>query len=451
MKKYKGVFILCGVVVLLVAAYLFLTLAPSETPANPEETVVTDIFETESETIKSLKISSENEIYTLVYDGENVSIEELPGAEVDKNKANETKSSLSYISTIEIIDETPDDIAEFGLSAPSYTLEVNDGTSVFTLLVGDQSPVGNGYYCKTSDSDRVFLLSNSKYSYISTPSSYYRTVSLFEVSRDTISNINIDVYGKHTLQFRENIVEDTETPHNVFNKYQMITPFNWPASGDMVGKILDSVNQFEIVEYASESSDNIAEFGFSPYVAKLSFSHDGGKEDTVYFGNSKEGVIYVRFEGDERIYGVTYEPFSYLELDPFSYLSNFAFLRNIMTVKHIEYKNEDVSAEFILSPVDTENVDVKKDGKLMSQEKFKELYTELISISVDGKHSGVISDKAFLTYTFDYTDGSSEKVEFFKIDERRAALFVNGKCQFYVNTVDLNEKLEKINEIIKNN
>lgn len=448
MKKYKGIIILSCVVVLLVAAYVFLISAPEDVSDTPSEYSVTDIYNIESDSVKSMKFTSENEVYTLIFQDDNVSIPEIPGATIDAEKAKDLKFTLSYMTTTEVIDENPENLAEFGLENPSYTFEISNGTETYTVYVGDKSPARNGYYCKAADENRVFTITDTLFRYISTPSSYFRTVSFFEVDRETISDVNLDIYGKHNLVFKENVVKDTDTPHNVFNKYQMISPYNWPVSGDMIGKILDSVTQIEVVEYAAESLDNMAEFGFLPYVAKLTFSHDGGVSDTIYFGNNKEGVIYIRVNNDNRIYGVSYQPFSYLELEPFSYLSNFAFLRNIMTVKNLSYKNGDVKASFALKAIDSENVDVKKDGKLVSQDKFKDLYIELISISVAGEYREKNFDEPFLTYNFEYNDGTAEKVEFCKIDERRAALIVNGECQFYVNTVELNQKVEKINELI---
>ncbi len=447
-KKNKGLIILLAVIVALAAVYALVTFFDSDentTPSDTDESI--EIYNIETQTIKSIKIISSEETYTLSF-GDNVTIPELPGSYIDEEKAHSARQGLSMITTDEIVSEDVSNLSEYGLDSPSYRVEINSDGDNIVIETGDASPVGNGYYCKVEGEDKVFIISNYKYEYISCSSSYYRTMSFFEVDRNAISDITLDVYGKHTLTFKENIVLDKDTPHNVFDRYQMTTPYNWPASSNMVGKILDSVTQLEVMEYAAENSDKMVEYGFAPYVAKLNFIHDNGLSDTIYFGNNKEGIIYIRTDKDDKIYGISAEPFSYLGLDPFSFLSDFAFLRNIMTVKHINYTHNNVAADFIITALDDENVDVKKNGKLMSQEKFKELYTELISISVAGAYDGVFPGKAFLSYTFDYNDLSTEKVEFYKIDERRAALSVNGKCQFYVNMVELNEKLEKIDGII---
>ncbi len=452
-KKNKGLIILIVVIVVLASVYALVTFLKTgvddETPSDTDESI--EIYNIDTQTIKNIKINSFKESYTLSF-YDSVSIPELPGSYIDEEKAYATRQGLSIITTDEIISQNADNASEYGFDNPSYTVEIiTEDENGKMIEIGDASPVGNGYYCKVKGEDRIFIVSNYKYEYIAYPSSYYRTMTFFEVDRNAISDITLDVYNKHTLTFKENMVTDTDAPHNVFDRYQMTSPYTWPASSNMVGKILDSVTQLEVLEYVSENSENMAEFGFAPYVAKLTFAHDGGQSDTIYFGNNKESIIYIRTDKDDKIYGISAEPFSYLEVEPFSFLSDFAFLRNIMTVKHINYTHNNVTADFIITALDNENVDVKKNGKLMSQEKFKELYTELISISVAGAYDGVFPGKAFLSYTFDYNDLSTEKVEFYKIDERRAALSVNGKCQFYVNMVALNEKLEKIDGIIASN
>ena len=371
---------------------------------------------------------------------------------ISSHIATALRSSLSYISTSEIISETDDNLDEFGLATPSYIIDIKDKSgSVNTLMIGNAIATGEGVYAKTGNNTGVFVLPEYKYSSLIYDSSYYRTMSLYDIDRNTVTAMSVDAYGKHTLKFKENIVEDINTPHNVFNKFQMISPYNWPASGDMVGKILDSFSQMDILEFAAENSADKSAFGFSPYKYKLSAVYAEGKTANIYFGDVKDSIVYVKTDIDDKIYGISYSPFTYLELDPFSYLSNFAFIKNIMTVKSIRYTHNDVKAEFELKQIDSENIDAKKDGKLMSQDLFKTLYTELISISIDGAYTGEAVGEPILSYTFDYHLYDSETVELYKIDDRRAALFIDGNCQFYVNMVDLNKRLKVIDDIITGN
>lgn len=448
MKKYKNYLILGGIIILLAAAFLIIngidTTEENKDISLPEAVEMLSVAGSE---IAEIAVNNNEGIFTFVFGEETVTVKELPNAFIDKDKAEALKQTFAYISTYNIIGD--EEGGQYGLENPAATATVTtkDGKT-HSVAVGDKAPDGSGYYARVSEDDRIFVLSVSKSEDFLEGVSYYRTKSFFTADTGTVSAITLEVKNKHTIEFRENVVANRDVPHNVFTRFNMISPYSWPASAEIVANIVKSVSDIQVAEYASESLDNMAEFGFTPYYARITLIHDGGKEDTVLFGGSKDGIMYIRVNDDPGIYGVYAEAYAFLENDPFSYLSTFAFIKNIGTVKKINYKHNDVVCEFTVNHKDEETFDVTRNGKLMSQKNFQDMYTELVSISIAGEYKGTVSGAPILSYTFTYNDGTSEVAEYYAVDERRAALSVGGKVQFYVSMNSLNERLEKIDEAI---
>lgn len=55
--------------------------------------------------------------------------------------------------------EEPGDLKQFGLAEPKLeaTAELDDGTKQ-SLLIGDKTPIGSGYYARKADADDVFVI-----------------------------------------------------------------------------------------------------------------------------------------------------------------------------------------------------------------------------------------------------------------------------------------------------
>ncbi len=449
MKKYKNYLIMAGVIILLAAAFFIINgIDTEEKPPEIDVPVSTEILNLSASEISELSVSNGEGVFTFVFEDEKVSVKELPNAFIDSDKADSLKSKLSYITTYNIIEAAENE--RYGLDNPGSVANITmkDGKT-YTLAIGDKAPDSSGYYAEVADDGRIFILGTGKAEALLEGPSYYRTKTFFVADTGTVSSITLEVKNKHTVEFREAVVPNPEVPHNVFTRFNMISPYNWPATSDIVSNIIKSVSDIQVAEYSAESLENMADFGFTPYSARITLIHDGGKEDTVLFGGSKDGIIYIRVNDDPGIYGVYADAYAYLENDPFSYLSTFAFIKNIDTVKKINYKHNDVMCEFTVTKKDEEVYDVTKNGKLMSQKAFQEMYTELISISIAGEYEGAVSGMPFLTYTFTYNDGTSEVAEYYAVDERRAALSIGGKVQFYVSMTSLNERLEKIDAVVK--
>ena len=85
--------------------------------------------------------------------------------EADKErpiKQNYVDNMISIIDEVKaerIVDEKPEDLAQYGLVSPYASLKAtqSDGKSV-TLLLGDEVSGGQGYYAKLDGNDTVFIV-----------------------------------------------------------------------------------------------------------------------------------------------------------------------------------------------------------------------------------------------------------------------------------------------------
>lgn len=84
-------------------------------------------------------------------------------ADADKLAVSDFINTLSKLEVEREVAATPDDLKSFGLAEPSLTISFLAGEQKLELVVGDKNPIGDGYYAKTADRTRVFLIAQGNY------------------------------------------------------------------------------------------------------------------------------------------------------------------------------------------------------------------------------------------------------------------------------------------------
>ncbi len=442
--KNKSYIILGIAIAVLIGAFLLISSIDTEKPQEKENNTVT-IYETENENIKTVSVKNSYGEYTFI-NGETPSVEEKTDIDIDTAKIESFIGEWSFVTSNEIINENPSDLSEYGLANPVAVLSitVNDGEGL-VLYMGDNSPLGNGRYVKADKENKVYILSQYKSEMILRKLDYYRNTVLFNIDSANISEVSYEKKNEKAVTFKR--ITDSNQPKNEFTAYRMTYPYDWPAESVGVSKIIDSLINLEILEYVNDDMTNLNAYGLEPYMAKITIKEKDGKINELFLGMDTDGKVYVRCGYLKGVYKVASEGFSYLNNEPKAFLSNFAYIKNIDTVKKIVYNYEDkIKATYEISK-NTEDYDVKKDGKYVSIGSFREIFAELISISTGGAISHTPDDKPILTYEFYFEDGSKDTVSYYRYDDRKISLSVNGKIQFYVGKAEFDARINKINKI----
>lgn len=89
-------------------------------------------------------------------DGDNWICDEDRSVDIDADKVSTMVGKVASLTSENKI-ENVEDIAQYGLDAPSLTILVSDGTTSYTLLIGDYNETTYTYYmCLESDKSTVY-------------------------------------------------------------------------------------------------------------------------------------------------------------------------------------------------------------------------------------------------------------------------------------------------------
>lgn len=449
MKKYKSYIIMGIVIALLAIGYLVISNIDTEKPVDEYEKETETLYSIPSSDIASINIKNEYGEYTVLY-GDEIKIEGKD-IEIDTDKLSNILTEMSIMFATNKAAENVDDLSSYGLDNPSETAVITEKNGNKTVLsLGNKTPSGYDYYATVNNGKTVYIISEYSCNALTTKLDYYRNSVLFDFESNNVKTLSFTKRNKPSVTFIKNEVSDTSIPNNVFAAYSMKSPHDWDAEVNMVTEILNTLLEAEINSYVEDNPKDLSKYGLTSYYAKITVTQKDGKINEITVGNNVDGYCYVKIAGKDAVYSVKASTFDFVDREPTSFLQQFAFIRNLDTIKTIEYFHGDVNAVFDVKKIKDEVHDIKYNGKNISEDTFKELYTELISLKYAGVISASKSGEPVLKCKFTYTNGKSETAEYYRYDDRKIALCVNGKIQFYVDSSELNVRTKRIDEIIKN-
>lgn len=176
MINAKGIIILSAFILILVTVLVFVNGMDSLTNIigfeNLEDNPV--VFEIDSEEIREITINMPKENFTLFKDSNDIWKCKNADFIVDTEKIETLVSSLSYVYAYELIEKNSQKLSDYGLDDPEYTITAVTEDKSVTFYRGKETPVGNYYYFKTSDSDDVYSQYSEKCKIFFKESMYYQ-------------------------------------------------------------------------------------------------------------------------------------------------------------------------------------------------------------------------------------------------------------------------------------
>ncbi len=448
-KQYKTALIFVGIIVVLLAAMFGMKMmdpaaGQEEQPLELREQK--EIFAISRGDIKTLAFENSQDAYTFAYEGENAKVLNRDFAQVDPFKLDSVALEFTSLKAEQTVFEETQEFAKFGLSAPQATVVLTgkDGKAT-KFLLGNETANG-GYYFAVDGSPAVYVLPSYKGELFLRKLDYYREGTSIEVDTNLVTRLEITGKNGNMTFVRNDIPK--EGSHNYFSIYSMTAPYQAAADGNEIAQILTSVSELSILDYVEDDAQNLTKYGFDQYVITIT---QGEKTDRLYIGNEYGDKVYIRINDSRNIYGVSKGGFHYLTAQPLKFISSMVYIKNLDTVQQIDYQDHlnGTSATFRIKKLADEKHEVTINGKPIDEERFKAVYTEIIGLTMKGAISYVPQGEPVLTYTFTFTDGTSDTVQYYQVDERRLAISVNGAVQFYLNRSDLVAKMDTIRAVVR--
>lgn len=423
MKRNIKMLIAVLVVLALFAGGYFLLLKwepeseKEETPDIQSESTEYLIDE-ETENIDYVQFNNGKETY-IVRNGETPAIEGYSSHVIDTSKLSSAIYDSSSIAVSHKISGKADNLSEYGLdkAEKSVLIALKDGTS-HRLLIGNSANFEGEYYAMLEGGDYVCTISSYEVDSLMVSPSEYRSLDICTLDSNSITAVSIEKNGKKEVSVKYD--EEFEAT----NEYQTVSfKVTYPYSGvtaslDKLQSLFDNISSLSADSIAEENPSNLAKYGLDkPYTLHIT---DQSGETTVKMGSYGDGgSVYVMCNDVPVVYLAACPFYETVKQSKASdYVERFINLFNIETVQSIKLNGESESHTLEITKKSEDNYVYKKNGKLISEDNFKDIYQLIIGVTAAEFTSENPKGEEKCSITFNFTDKTSKTFTYYVYDER---------------------------------
>lgn len=465
-RNAKYLLLGAGVLAVLTAAVLFLTLspAPGGTDASPspvpsptsrpltDETylTVTKITLTlaNGETYNMSPIAGEKAEYQM-----NTPVGAFPW---NRTPVRDTATAALRIITDRLLEEnvSSERMRQYGLDKPvsRVRLDRTDGTMT-EVLIGNQAPIGSyAYACRAGDTS-VYLITSFTAGRLTRSISDLRDYSLLktytvtdengEQAEDTLKNYLRTLTLQETADSAVELHRRTDTEYSekgLFNRYYMTRPGELEGNDYFIeSNIITPILTLKPERVAAENPSDWSVYGLDNPVI-LSLSDVEGWELVLHIGSidPETGGRFLRVEGtDIVLLDAEGGDYSFLGLDPFYMRNTVAWggLYNITTVSEVVYEFQGVQrSQSIVSPPVGEVTPLfasEMDGVKIEENSARNLYIRVMDIRLSGPNNdGIPPGDPEASIRIILTDGTEHILRLYSLNSRHYAYTVDGVDQY---------------------
>jgi hypothetical protein len=225
---------------------------------------------------------------TLVKDSEGkwrmTSPESLP---VDSSAASSLVSTLASLNVDRVVEERPDNLAQYGLDQPALVITTTEKTQAQKLLIGDETPTAGGAYARLDGDPRVFTIASYNKNSLDKTANDLRDKRLLTVDSSKISRVEL-LTPKQALEFGRNK-----------DQWQILKPRPLRADSFEVDNLVRQLTEARMDLSVSEEASRKG-FASGAPLATVRFTTDSGtqelqihkKKDDCYAKSSVVAGVY---------------------------------------------------------------------------------------------------------------------------------------------------------------
>lgn len=406
---------------------------------------------------------------------------ELSGVTHNDSTIGAMVRSLAGLSAKDIVEENAADLDKYGLENPVASVKItfDDGT-VNDMCFGIRNPAASNYvyFCKKGSRDVMQV-------------SYYSTGSVFYDIKDFVSLVMTESYNANDpqeldyliierkdlsepveIEYMYDIAEQAEDEDSVittFNSHRITSPITAEldtTSGQTICYGLYALSAASC-EYIDPTEEDIAAAGLDDPYCRISFKY-GNKARVLLLGNEIRSAddseesgglstvtgYYAMFEGGNLIYAISTSNAPWYTFKVQDIMSRRPISPYIYTVDTLTVTTPDGEYVFRVEG-DADNHAFYCGDQTLDDSKFKGFYQHLITsmgeelFFEEADYEPYI--KVHFTYRSEYesTYGRSEDIiEFYKSDDRKNIVRVNGDVLYKVRQVYTERLLSNLDALL---
>lgn len=211
----------------------------------------------------------------------------------------------------------------YGLDSPADVLTLYGGEGEkFEIEIGSAVPSNpQAVYAGLPERNTVVEVSKEFVSLFNITPNDLRDRKVARLNSDLIDRITIENAGQPKI-----VLAREE------NRWRFLSPENAAANSINVHRLIQEINDDEVVEFVSDTATDLAKYGldqpklrmtFSSYSSENTAESNAGEAvlSTLEFGNSANGITYARLEEEPYIFSIADQTFGDLPKTIFSFRS----------------------------------------------------------------------------------------------------------------------------------
>jgi len=225
-------------------------------------------------------------------------------AKADKTKVNELVNAINTAQVKEFLDDTPQDLAKYGLNPPRWRLTffLGDDRAEKSLLVGDEDTTKNGLNVKRGATEAIFLVENKLLEKLPKEASDWRDRAIMAFKRDSVERLDIrDDASVVEVACVDNCGKIPE------DRWQLKQPLEARADAVKVRTLLRNLEELKAKSFVAEQSPDLATYGLDHPSAQIHiWRKDTSTPVIVLFGREDPdmGGRYLKLAEQSAVYAI---------------------------------------------------------------------------------------------------------------------------------------------------
>lgn len=233
----------------------------------------------------------------------------------DTTKMNTLLSSMTAAKIAEFVEETPQDLAQYGLDQPGrrLSLVVGDDDTQKILLLGRQDDENNGVYAKHAVAENVFLVPAHLLENFPNSVNDLRDRALLSYNNEDVQQIELVSADERLvleLQQPAEEGEEAEAVETTEPSWRIVQPAAYEANSTKVSSWLWDAREIAVEQFVSDGPVDLSLYGLDPPQLSLSIWTTGQEQpQQLLLGNAdaEQTGVYAKLAGQDSIMLVTSE------------------------------------------------------------------------------------------------------------------------------------------------
>lgn len=446
MINKKSIIILASVLVVLVGAFLAVTYLWTDEeeskPANDIQSI--ELFTTSKDNILEMALRVNGENFTFMRSDDRWILKGKEDVKLKQSTVDYLCIDLAGIYAQQCVEENAADLSKYGLAEPvgTYTLTLADADAK-TFYLGNQDPITGAYYFKMADTDAVYTIYSNKGDSLSKGSAEYKDSDILDVDSENLSRIYMQSGGT-VLEMKKTVTKNGEEEKIVWN---MVQPMKHECDAEPISEnIISKLSYITVQEFIDEADDRYSKSGVNFPDATITLTDDDGVSQIIYVGDSEGEARYIKT--NNRVYLISADSVSFIDIDPFIYISKFISLENIDTVSKVEVTHAGTTHVATIEG-EKDKYTYKLNGKEIMEDTFKrQVYQKIIGLLADDFAENPRYSAPEYVVTYYLRDGTVKQNNYCHYDDRSYAAYdKNGRCEFIIRKKKLDEMFASLENV----